>query len=145
MVFSGCSQHDIAFKQMKSEEVIEVINNLPKMPMKIGNFHFMYDESLNDSSWLIHVQQNDLPAADNLGICNVLDLARNKIIIYSSDCKMVVDNRLTPTNMWPFVLDGNSHFLLVERRKGHLNARRICPPQIYSVADSVAGKDAFDN
>lgn len=107
-------------KRLSSVQIIELIEDLAIQSDINKNFHFLYNEHLNDSTWVIRLQQNNELGNEEFGICEVLKFDSGNIFVYDDgQCYGKLEENLKSNNM-PFQLDGISFHLLVEKRRGRL-------------------------
>jgi hypothetical protein len=104
---------------LSAEEIVMLIDNLAVQPYDETNFHFFYEEYLNDSTWVILILQNQRPGSERFGICNVLEYGKSHVFIYGDQyCNNGLAPGLKSDGDWPFEWDGINFKLLVEKRKG---------------------------
>jgi hypothetical protein len=109
-------------KRLSSERIVQLVDKAGFELNDNENLHLLYDEYLNDSTWVIRVVQNKTLGDEQFGVCEVLKINYRNIFVYGGEyCheKLSEDLRCK-SDEWPFQFDGATFLLLVEIRNGLL-------------------------
>ncbi len=120
--------NDTSPKQLSSDQILQLIEESAVQFSDGENFHIFYKEYLNDSTWVISVDQNEILGNEEFGICEVLKSKKgNNIFVYAGvHCNNKLNDSLKSKNgEWPTRFDGVAFSLLVEVRNGLLDHYRL--------------------
>jgi hypothetical protein len=101
--------------RLTSNDVNEVLSLIEPKKSQKSNFHILYSEFFNDSTFVVQIWQHGQLASKNNLVSEIFEYERSKVFIYD-DIQMVNNNQKDMDRSPFFIVDANYWSVLVKRR-----------------------------